>query len=478
VGDKELIAEHTPLTHRISWRMGRPRIVLMVAKPSRDRSHRVLAAGLVILLAFASSVRDARAQAELNAEAMTVIDRALKRYRSLNTYQDRIEQELMSTARDPDGRDASSSERSTSSLAYAAPNRFLIEDDLIQLKFYRDQDRLWTTFRNIFTESKAKGPIDFAAAVPAILRPPLPEPTHPVLLALNQPDAGFADLFPDIRSVTAVENLDRQGAAGKLVKGTMELFKGMRIEQTVPFSAWFDDADGLLREVVIDVTEMMKDAVAHRPPEPGRPAVVERGNLIIRLDRIVTDAELPEDHFTFKPGSEDVRVSSITLESYQNALIGRPAPPFTGKDKDGKSFSLKENQGRVVVIDFWASWCRPCIALLPVMQEISEKFVDQPVTFIGVNNDDHPTGVAMARRFLTTKNITIPQVWDTDSAVSTLYRINGIPCTVIVDPNGVVQAIHLGFAPMELFTDVQTLLRGGSLLGKDGVAEQLGRAGE
>lgn len=423
--------------------------------------HRVLIAGLVFAATTMGRAQSPDTQAiDGEAEARAVIDLALKRYRDLNTYQDRMEHSLSMAAQDRDGHDASSIQRSTISMAYGGPDRFLITNDAQQYRIFRNHDRQWFSYKNIYTESEPKQPTDFAAAVPPDLRSP--EPAHTVAAALSYRDRGFAELFPEVRSVTAVEAEPLQGAMGKRVKGTVELFKGP-FAQTVPFSAWFANADGLLREIVIDVTAAAKRAVENLPPQPGQPAVVERCHLIIRFDEIVTDAKLPKDHFTFKPGKDNVRVPSITPDAFQMAMIGRPAPPFTGDDKDGKRVSLKDNLGRIVVIDFWATWCGPCIAALPTFQKIADRYADRPVTFIGINNDE-PELVNRARNFLEKRNITIPQFWDTDNAVSIAYRINGIPCTVLVDTKGVIQDIHLGFKPAQLRTNIETLLEGGSLL--------------
>ena len=435
----------------------------MDAKPLFAMSHRALITGLAAVVAVSLGCRIAMAQDDEDgvAEARAIFDRALKQYRSLNTYQDQTRLEFALTARDGDGRDASRTDRSTGSLAYGGPGRFVIADDSTQLKIYRNDSRMWLVFQGAYTESKVQKTVDLAAAVPYFLRGS--SPFHPVAVALSNSGAGFTELFPAVKSVAGAAAEVHQDTAGKRVSGTL-MVGNPALAQTVPFSAWFADADGLLREIVIDLTETMQHAMASRPPAPGQPAHVERCHFKMRFEKIVTDADLPTGHFTFKPDKGEVRVESITPEALQRALIGHPAPPFKIEGPDGKPFALEKLRGRVVVIDFWATWCGPCIRSLPRMQQISERYAKEPVSFVCVNSDS-PDAVDDAKVFLKHKNITIPQAWDQDNSISAAYRIEGIPCTVLLDTKGVVQEIHLGFSERLLTSDLDTLIKGGSLRG-------------
>src|SRR5688572_28929850 len=74
-------------------------------------------------------------------------------------------------------------------------------------------------------------------------------------------------------------------------------------------------------------------------------------------------------------------------DSRQQELVGKPAPDFTGVDLEGKPVSLADYRGRVVMLDFWATWCGPCVQAIPHIQKVANKFADKPVTVLGINRD-------------------------------------------------------------------------------------------
>ncbi|MDW8396040.1 MAG: TlpA disulfide reductase family protein [Anaerolineae bacterium] len=122
---------------------------------------------------------------------------------------------------------------------------------------------------------------------------------------------------------------------------------------------------------------------------------------------------------------------------------GAPAPLFTLKDFAGNPVSLAELRGNVVVINFWASWCPPCLEETPDLVEAYQTLRAQghAVVFIGVGVNDDSENL---RRFAQNNRIPYLVVEDTDNTVSDAYGVLGLPTTVFVDSRGIVRRVWNG----------------------------------
>lgn len=116
---------------------------------------------------------------------------------------------------------------------------------------------------------------------------------------------------------------------------------------------------------------------------------------------------------------------------------------FTMKDVEGKDVSLQSYKGKVILLDFWATWCGPCVAGLPKVAEVAAKLKDQGVVFVAVNLGENQKTV---EAFLAKKELAIT-VALADQKVGTRFGVNGIPHSVIVGKDGVVRTVHVGFGP-------------------------------
>lgn len=96
-------------------------------------------------------------------------------------------------------------------------------------------------------------------------------------------------------------------------------------------------------------------------------------------------------------------------------------------------------------MDFWATWCPPCVQAMPEMQALMDKFAGKPVVVLGINQDA-PGANEQVRKFLSDNSYTIGQVMD-DGSIGNRYGVTGIPCVVIVDQKGVVRDVSVGYAP-------------------------------
>jgi thiol-disulfide isomerase/thioredoxin len=127
--------------------------------------------------------------------------------------------------------------------------------------------------------------------------------------------------------------------------------------------------------------------------------------------------------------------------------------------QSGKPVELTQFKGQVVMLNFWASWCGPCRQEMPLLDSIYKKYGKLGFTMIGVNVE--PDSKA-ANDWLKQTPVTFPILYDTDSKVSKLYGVSGMPSTVIVDRKGTVRMIHRGYKPgdeEEYLSSIRTLMR-------------------
>jgi peroxiredoxin len=141
------------------------------------------------------------------------------------------------------------------------------------------------------------------------------------------------------------------------------------------------------------------------------------------------------------------------------ADTGGPAPQFSLAAKGGSSVSLSQYKGQVVMINFWASWCGPCRQEMPLLESIYKKYNRLGFTMIGVNVE--PDSKA-ADEWLKATPVSFPILYDTDSKVSKLYEVAGMPSTVIIDRQGNVRKLHRGYKPgdeNEYLDSIRALIR-------------------
>lgn len=150
-----------------------------------------------------------------------------------------------------------------------------------------------------------------------------------------------------------------------------------------------------------------------------------------------------------------------SLDSKNHELVGQKAPLFMAPTLDDSRFDLAEHLGQgVIILDFWATWCGPCVAALPVLAEVSRQYEDKGVRFFAIDLSEEPDVV---RAFLEEHKIAARIVMDRDGAIGNLYKVEAIPQTVIIDKEGTVQVVHEGVPPnlkSELRRELDDVLAG------------------
>lgn len=122
--------------------------------------------------------------------------------------------------------------------------------------------------------------------------------------------------------------------------------------------------------------------------------------------------------------------------------VANAAPDFTLRRVDGPNLRLQEQRGRVVMVNFWATWCGPCRQEMPHLNRLHAKYRDAGFLLLGVNIDeDVNKAVGLSSRL----GLQFPILLDTEKKVSRLYDLTTMPSTVLIDRDGRVRHVHLGY---------------------------------
>lgn len=135
---------------------------------------------------------------------------------------------------------------------------------------------------------------------------------------------------------------------------------------------------------------------------------------------------------------------SCSNEKEKKAEIGKPAPNFTLTDLQGNEWQLTDLRGKVIFINFWATWCPPCVEEMPDMEALNKKMANAPFKMITILSNDRPDFAAqMVKKIGATFSVLI----DPDSLVGNQYGLTGVPETFIIDPQGILRKKFLGPRP-------------------------------
>lgn len=125
----------------------------------------------------------------------------------------------------------------------------------------------------------------------------------------------------------------------------------------------------------------------------------------------------------------------------ESPLVGQPAFAFRLDRLDGGTFHLADRKGKVIVLDFWATWCGPCLQSLPLVEGVVREFADKGVELVAVNMEEQPQQV---RAMLERHKLNMPVVLDRDGVVAAKYAVTAIPQTVVIDREGKVARLYVG----------------------------------
>lgn len=134
-------------------------------------------------------------------------------------------------------------------------------------------------------------------------------------------------------------------------------------------------------------------------------------------------------------------VSGAAQETQLPIWTGGPTPPLALKDLDGRLHELAGYRGKVVVVNFWATWCTPCRDELPSLERPRNALRGRPFEVFAVNVNE---GESRVKRFLAEVPLRLPVLLDRNGDAQRAWRVRGLPATFLLDPDGSIHRWYLG----------------------------------
>lgn len=241
--------------------------------------------------------------------------------------------------------------------------------------------------------------------------------------------------------------------AGTETVGGVECIRLHGEQADMEWDAWFDKGDQpLLRKYVFSP---MKGMLAAASPEDREKLMAIR--LYATVEYSWKAGAVAAGTFAYTPPEGVQKVAHFMApEEGQpggggggggeaaHALKGKPAPDFTLNTLAGGKAKISDHKGKVIVLDFWASWCGPCVQALPQISAAAKAREEKGVIFFAVNQQEEADEI---KAFLKARNLDVPVALDVEGAAAKAYGVQGIPQTVVIDKQGNVADVHVGFSP-------------------------------
>jgi thiol-disulfide isomerase/thioredoxin len=199
-------------------------------------------------------------------------------------------------------------------------------------------------------------------------------------------------------------------------------------------------------ELFLRVHDEMLKALALSPNFPQ--AILADGRALALLKKDDDAKARFEEYVKMRPEDDPERERAMRYISQPELARARMAPPFAITAIDGQQISMDELAGKVVLVDFWATWCAPCRESIPHIREIAKKFQSEPFVVLSISLDKDET---KWKEFVAQNQMVWLQYRDGgfNGAIATMFGVQAIPHTFTIDADGVLQDEHIGDASVE-----------------------------
>jgi len=146
-----------------------------------------------------------------------------------------------------------------------------------------------------------------------------------------------------------------------------------------------------------------------------------------------------------------------TLAGPSAVKVGNAAPKLVLKNLDGKTVNLEDLKGKVVIVDFWATWCQPCTIMIPWLVEFRNRYASQGLEIVGVAMDDE--GIEAVKPFVDKNKMNYPVLLGNEGAANDWGGVYGLPTSFMIDRQGKIRITHQGLIGKDIIEkDIRSLL--------------------
>ena len=198
---------------------------------------------------------------------------------------------------------------------------------------------------------------------------------------------------------------------------------------------------------------VLKAAIVHDPEL--RTALYLDGRALAALHKDDEAREAFTRYVQMAPEGDKYKARAQNYLANLSLARATMAPPFSVTTMDGRVMSLDQLHGRVVLLDFWATWCVPCRQFLPRLQTLAADLKDEPFTLVSVSWDEDEDAW---KKYVAANGMTWPQVLDASHALSNTYGVDGLPHTFTIDADGALKSEVVGVGEDDIEARVRALL--------------------
>jgi thiol-disulfide isomerase/thioredoxin len=420
----------------------------------------------------AEETERARLAKESRASAASAIDIVGQRIKAATNSRATVEL----TASSKIGDEIVGSEKSVYQIASLAPNSYtaFLKSPAQSIRIFCDgKSSVVSLSPTAYYKSPVAESIKSVVTFLPVPLGPYPEPVMALTLCGVDPKES---LMTDMESIEIVDRDPYNNTAAVHLHGVQldgvswDLWLATEKEQAQPL------------RMVVDLTKVISNGEDNQLPDD----FAYELEFLFTLWRV--NGEVAPSLFSFTP-SKDAKEyesledynQSVTSEAQPHVLTGQPAPDFeallyqpAADGNEGKSQSdsgaakvkLSDLKGKVVVLDFWATWCGPCINAMPVISRVASRFADRDVTFYAVNAGET---AEVVKQFFETSDAKPNVLLDPSGEIANAFLAEAIPQTVIVGKDGRIEIVHVGYLSLEslekeIGEQLEVLANGGTLL--------------
>jgi thiol-disulfide isomerase/thioredoxin len=354
------------------------------------------------------------------------------------------------------------------SVAFERPNHFAIKtkaDSLagITVTLVSDGKTLSTAISQLkkYTEAEAPESIDDLKADPVV---------NSVLVGMM-----ITDLFSSDPYKALMEGVKTSQDSGSEVVDGVKAHHLSFIQDQFEWEIWIQaEGDPVVKKVKVDPSKAATRV-------PGQNAMTNR-DMVTTFKNWKINEPIGHETFVFKAPEGSQKVDSLFggpaggagAKPERSPLVGKAAPKVNLKLLDGGNFQLEDHRDKeVVMMDFWATWCGPCVQELPILADVAKAYKEKGVVFRAVNLQEKPDEI---REFLKSKKLDMTVALDPAGESGTAYKAEAIPMLILIDKKGVVQSVHVGYNPAikrTLQKELDALLAGKDLSSDDAGAPKI-----